>query len=194
MHNHVCFKHNSEITPVRHYKEIKKAISVLAKEINNDFVSEKYVNLVPLLTGSMIFAADLIRELECLSSGKWIVNPVITTAYGSGYNESVPEMTSSSDFSDKIKHNCKSIILDDLADTGQTLELVQKNISSIIKNEVLIAVLVDKKVFRTVNVPIKYRCFDYDGSDWLVGFGMDAEGFYRGAGCIGSIPVPKLVT
>jgi hypoxanthine-guanine phosphoribosyltransferase len=28
----------------------------------------------------------------------------------------------------------------------------------------------------------------------LVGFGMDAEGFYRGAGCIGSIPVPKLVT
>ena len=83
---------------------------------------------------------------------------------------------------------------DDLADTGQTLELVRKNISSITKNEVLIAVLVDKKVFRTVNVPIKYRCFDYDGSDWLVGFGMDAEGFYRGAGCIGSIPVPKRVT
>ena len=96
MHNHVCFKHNSKITPIRHYKEIKKAISVLAKEINNDFLSEKYVNLVPLLTGSMIFAADLIRELECLSSGKWIVNPVITTAYGSRYNESIPEMTSSS--------------------------------------------------------------------------------------------------
>ena len=33
MHNHVCFKHNSKITPIRHYKEIKKAISVLAKEI-----------------------------------------------------------------------------------------------------------------------------------------------------------------
>ena len=142
----------------------------------------------------MIFTADLIRELECLSSGKWIVNPVITNAYGSGYNENAPEMTSSSDFSDKIKRNYKSIILDDLADTGKTLELVHKNISAITKNEVMAAVLVDKRIFRTVDVPIKYRCFDYDGRDWLVGFGMDAGGFYRGVGCIGSIPIPKLVT
>ena len=56
---------------------INKQVKRVAQEINSKFISEKSVNLIPIMTGGLMFVSNLIAELEILRSGCYHMFPLI---------------------------------------------------------------------------------------------------------------------
>ena len=172
---------------------IEKKIREMAKNINNKWENEPVVNLIPVITGGMIFATKLIMDLEKLSPEKWVVNPVIASAYEYSYNPNKPEVVRVSDYENKFKDGTPSIIIDDLLDTGITLSIIKNMIRTITNDNVEVAVLVDKVAKRKIEIEPEYHGFIIKNDYWLVGYGMDDKGLLRGMDKIGYIEQIKML-
>ena len=166
-------------------KTIEKKIKLLAQEISAKWINEPIVNLIPILTGGIVFGTKLIMELELLNPEKWIVNPLIASAYEYSHNPDKPEVIHVSDYETKFTKGSPSILIDDLLDTGITLSIVKNMIHEITQSSVEVAVLVDKIAKRSINIAPEYNCFTLENDHWLVGYGMDDKGFMRGLNSIG---------
>ena len=70
------------------------------------------------------------------------------------------------------------LVVDDIADEGETLRAVLELLESVETRSVRTAVLVDKRASRRAPIPLDYVGFEVEGG-WVVGFGMDFEGSYR---------------
>ena len=57
---------------------INKQVKRVAKEINEKFISEKSVNLIPIMTGGLMFVSNLIAELEILRTGCYHMFPPVS--------------------------------------------------------------------------------------------------------------------
>ena len=172
---------------------IEKKIREMAKNINIKWENEPVVNLIPVITGGMIFSTKLIMELEKLSPEKWVVNPVIASAYEYSYNPNKPEVVRVSDYENKFKDGTPSIIIDDLLDTGITLSIIKNMIRTITNDNVEVAVLVDKVAKRKIDIEPEYHGFTIKNDYWLVGYGMDDKGLLRGMDSIGYIEQIKML-
>ena len=153
-------------------EDIEKKIKNIAKNINTKWENEPQVNLIRVITGGMIFATKLIMDLEELSPEKWIVNPIIASAYEYSYNPNKPEVVRVSDYENKFKEGTPSIIIDDLLDTGITLSIIKNMIRAITNDNVEVAVLVDKVAKRKIDIEPEYYGFSINEDYWLVGYGM----------------------
>ena len=174
-------------------EDIEKKIKNIAKNINTKCENEPQVNLIPVITGGMIFATKLIMDLEELSPEKWIVNPIIASAYEYSYNPNKPEVVRVSDYENKFKEGTPSIIIDDLLDTGITLSIIKNMIRAITNDNVEVAVLVDKVAKRKIDIEPEYYGFSINEDYWLVGYGMDDKGLLRGMNSIGYIEQIKML-
>ena len=56
---------------------IDREVKRIAKDINSKFKSDKAVNLIPIMTGGLMFVSNLIAELEILRSGCYHMFPLI---------------------------------------------------------------------------------------------------------------------
>lgn len=164
---------------------INTQIKKLAGKIVARWSREPVVNLVPVITGGMMFATKLMTELETLAPAKWIINPIIASSYQYSYAANKPEIVKTSDYNTKFRDGSPTIILDDLIDSGITLHIVKDMIKNITSGTVEIAVLVDKTAKRASNIYPEYHCFTMEENYWLVGFGMDEKGFFRGMDSVG---------
>ena len=171
---------------------IEQKISELALNVIKKWGKESTVNLVPVLTGGLIFSSKLITELEIRLPDKWIVTPVLASAYGDSYEAKDPEIVTTKDFKNKFVQSAPCVILDDLLDTGVTLTKLKKFLKDFTTRDIEIAVLVDKRARRqgrlfqkTVELEADYFCFRIEENRWLVGFGMDNKGRMRGLNSIG---------
>ncbi|MBL01450.1 MAG: hypothetical protein CL774_03040 [Chloroflexi bacterium] len=172
---------------------IEKKIKEMAKNITTKWENEPVVNLIPVITGGMIFATKLIMDLEKFIPEKWVVNPVIASAYEYSYNPNKPEVVRVSDYENKFKEGSPSIIIDDLLDTGITLSIVKNMIRAITNDNVEVAVLVDKVAKRKIDIEPEYHGFTIKNDYWLVGYGMDDKGLLRGMDSIGYIEQIKML-
>ncbi len=172
---------------------IEKKIKEMAKNISTKWENEPVVNLIPVITGGMIFATKLIMDLEKFTPEKWVVNPVIASAYEYSYNPNKPEVVRVSDYENKFKEGSPSIIIDDLLDTGITLSIVKNMIRAITNYNVEVAVLVDKVAKRKIDIEPEYHGFTIKNDYWLVGYGMDDKGLLRGMDSIGYIEQIKML-
>ena len=71
----------SPITELWGEQDIDKAIKRIAREVDDTYSQNTVVNLIPVLTGALLFSAKLIIELEILSPGKWKVIPIMSSSY-----------------------------------------------------------------------------------------------------------------
>jgi hypoxanthine phosphoribosyltransferase len=167
------------------FSSIDTKIKSMAREIVERWDREPIVNLVPVITGGIMFAAKLMTELESLAPAKWIVNPIIASSYQYSYDPNKPEVVKISDYELKFKNGSPTIILDDLIDSGITLSIIKDMMKNITNGNVEIAVLVDKTAKRASTIYPEYHCFTIEEDYWLVGFGMDDRGLFRGMDSIG---------
>ena len=167
--------------------EIDIRIRELALKIIKNWGDAGTVNLVPIMTGAICFGSKLLIHLESLIPDKWVVNPVLASAYSDEFNPSEPEIVTSRNFEQRMQMGFPTIILDDLIDTGVTLIKLKNKIKSLTNGPVEIAVLVDKKFRRQINLEANYSCFKLNDDKWLVGYGMDYKGKMRGMDKIGYI-------
>jgi len=160
--------------------QIDNKIKELASRIIENWVDAETVNLIPIMTGAICFGSKLLNQLESNVPHKWVVNPVLASAYNDAFEPSEPEIVTSRNFEQRMQMGFPTIILDDLIDTGVTLIKLKNKIKSLTKAPVEIAVLVDKKFRRQIKLEANYSCFTVTDDKWLVGYGMDYKGKMRG--------------
>ena len=152
-------------------KDLKQKVAELGRKISKDYAQRKPV-LVGILKGSFIFLADLVRELDIPHE----IDFISVASYGSE-TEATGVVKLLKDLSINIKGR-HVIIVEDIVDTGLTLNYIRKNLLTRSPKSLEILTLLDKKKRRKVNVPIKYVGFSIPG-DFVIGYGLDYNEQYR---------------
>lgn len=128
--------------------------------------------MLPVLTGAVVFVADLIREMPMRLS----MRVVTVSSYPGASTTSKGAMLRGALPTDlKGRH---VVVVDDILDTGQTLGLLRDLIMEQQPASLRIAVLLTKVVPRKVEVKADYSGFDIP-DEFVVGYGLDYDGFYR---------------
>jgi len=130
------------------------------------------VVMLPILTGGIIFVADLIREMPMRLSMRVVTVSsypgASTTSKGAALRGAIPHDLSG-------RH---IVIVDDILDSGQTLSLVRDLLVEQKPASIRLCVLLRKDVPRAVDIEADYVGFDIP-DEFVVGYGLDYNGFYR---------------
>ena len=159
--------------------EIESRVSEIAARISRDFKGKDVV-LVAVLRGSFVFVSDLIRKLDFDFS----VDFISLKSYSGTISEG--KVKEISGLQEEISGK-DVIIVEDIVDTGATLEFLFKEFALKNPKSLCACVLLDKKCARIKNVPVKYSCFEA-GNDFVIGYGLDYNGLYRGLPYIAKMP------
>ena len=130
------------------------------------------VVLIPVLTGAIVFAADLIREMPLRMS----IRVVAVSSYPGESVKSKGARLRGELPSDLAGRHV--VIVDDILDSGQTLGLLRETIESQGAASVRACMLLRKDVPRAVPVEAEHVGFDIP-DEFVVGYGLDYDGFYR---------------
>lgn len=76
------------------------------------------------------------------------------------------------------------LILEDIVDTGQSLQFLEDLLLSRGAHSVRVATLLDKKEGRKVDIKADYVGFDVR-NEFVVGYGLDYKGLYRNLPYVG---------
>ncbi len=141
--------------------------------------------MMPVLTGAMVFAADLIRHIPV----QMTIEPVTVSSYpgkatssqGASIEGGVPADLGG-------KH---VLVVDDILDSGRTLGLLRRVIEAQRPASVRIAVLLakEKAEGRDEEVVADYAGFEIE-DNFVVGYGLDYDGYYRNLPDIGVLRDP----
>ncbi|MCC6579936.1 MAG: hypoxanthine phosphoribosyltransferase [Phycisphaeraceae bacterium] len=157
---------------------IADRIRALADQIAADLAGlgdNAEITIIPILTGSFIFVADLIRELPLKMQIRLIsvssYPGMSTTSKGARLSEQLNQLPTSL----TGRH---VLIVDDILDSGQTLRLVTDVIQRLEPASVRTCVLLRKQRPEIKHFPVNYVCFDIP-DEFVVGFGLDYNDYYR---------------
>ena len=152
-------------------KAIQTRIKELAKRISADY-AEKEPVFIGILNGVVFFFTDLLKEMTIPSK----IDFIRAASYGSSMSSSGEiRFTKDVEISVEGKH---VIIVEDIVDTGLTLNKIVKRIENLGPESVRICALIDKLERRDKAVSIDYCGFQVD-SGFLVGYGLDYDEQYR---------------
>ena len=150
--------------------EINKAVADVARQINTNLKDKKPLFLA-VLNGSFMFASDLMKKIniECEISFVKVASYEGTSSTGSmkqliGINEDITGRT--------------IIIVEDIVDTGSTIENVYQQLKQLGAADIRVATLLFKPEAYTKTVPIEYAAIVVP-NDFLVGYGLDYDGLGR---------------
>lgn len=162
---------------------IRSRIHELGRTIQADFGGREWV-VVAVLSGSVLFVADLIRELD----GPVKLDFVGVSSYGDGTESG--ELV----YTKELKLDVAGrdvLVIDDILDTGRTLSAVIARLKSLGARRVRSCVLLDKPSRRVVRLRVDYVGFRIP--DWfVVGYGLDYAERYRNLPFIGVLR-PEMV-
>jgi hypoxanthine phosphoribosyltransferase len=148
-------------------KEIRSRVSELGRAITDDYHGREPL-LVSIMVGSIPFAADLLRSITIPAE----VDFLNLNRFGESGRIGI-----AMDLSTPVLDR-NVIIVEDIIDTGLTLAVLRKMILDRGAASVSTATLLDKTRRRVTSVPIEYRGFEV-GDEYLVGYGLDWQGYYR---------------
>lgn len=162
--------HDKEFKPHILQSEIDAAISRVAANLNSDYKGKKPL-FVGVLNGSFLFVADLLRkiELECEVSFVKLTSYEGTTTTGQ-----VKELVGLNE----IIEGREVILLEDIVDTGITLENLYQSLEGLGASSIKVATLLFKPNAYTKSYPIDYAALEV-GNEFLVGYGLDYDGLGR---------------
>jgi hypoxanthine phosphoribosyltransferase len=151
-------------------KVIEKRITELAEQINRDYPTNRPL-LIGVLNGSFMFASDLMKALT--------INCEISFIKVSSYTQT----TSSGQVKELIGlqedvSNRHLIIVEDIVDTGLTINGIMANLQQRNPTSMEIATLLFKPSALRKKVYPKYIGFEI-ANRFVVGFGLDYDGLGR---------------
>lgn len=168
------------------HDQIRARIRAMAGEIARAYDGERVgLTIVPILSGSIIFLADLIRELPL----KMKIALVQISAYP-GASTTPQEPRTVLQLTGEIR-NRHVLILDDILDSGRTIRRVHAMIRAHDPASVRTAVLLRKPAKAPADVPVEFVGFDVDDL-FVVGYGLDFDDHYRNYPHIGVLR-PELI-
>ncbi|MFZ7283436.1 hypoxanthine phosphoribosyltransferase [Avibacterium avium] len=161
---------------------VSERIHELGREITQYYHQQKVEKLivVGLLRGSFMFMADLVREIDLPVEVEFMT----TTSYGSGMTTN-HDVKISKDLDGDIR-NEQVLIVEDIIDTGYTLQKVREMLKLRDPASLHICTLLDKPSRREVEVPVDWVGFTIP-DEFVVGYGIDYAQRYRNLGYIGKV-------
>jgi hypoxanthine phosphoribosyltransferase len=150
--------------------EIRQVISDMAERINRDMAG-KDVIFLGILNGAFMFASDLFREitLDCQITFLKLASYAGTSSTGTvkrliGINEDIYRKT--------------VVILEDIVDTGVTLDNIIKQLRGYEPAEIKVATMLFKPSSYTKNLKLDYVGIEIP-NDFVLGYGLDYQGYGR---------------
>ncbi len=156
---------------------IAQRVAEMGTQITEDLredVQQAPLVLMPILTGAMLFVADLVRSVPL----KMSIVPVTISSYPGQATESQGATIKGGVPTDLAgKH---VLVVDDILDSGRTLGLIRRVIEAQRPASVRLAVLLSKEkdAGRDEDVVVEYSGFTIQ-DEFVVGYGLDFDGLYR---------------
>lgn len=164
--------------------QLRRRVRELARVLTRDYVGRELL-LVPLLTGTVMFLADLLRHLTLPLKLDFL--GVSSYREGSVSRELV--------FTKELRLEARDrhvLLVDDILDTGRTLACVQARLRALNPRSLRTCVLLDKPVRRVEPVQADYVGFIIPDV-FVVGYGLDFAERYRNLPFVGVLR-PELYT
>jgi hypoxanthine phosphoribosyltransferase len=151
-------------------KVIQHRIEELAKQMNEELAGKEVVFL-GILNGAFLFAADLFRRIDFPARISFVK---LASYQGTSSSGSIKELIG---WNEDI-NNKTIVVIEDIVDTGNTLERIVDELVIRKAAEIRIAALLYKPEAYTKDIPLHYIGFEIP-NNFVVGFGLDYDGFGR---------------
>jgi hypoxanthine phosphoribosyltransferase len=149
---------------------IKTRVKELTDKMNND-LEGKDVVFLGILNGAFLFAADLFRHINLEVRISFVK---LASYEGTGSSGSIKELIG---WNEDVK-NKTIVVVEDIVDTGNTLDRIVGELVIRKAAEIKIAALLFKPSAYTKDIPVDYVGFEIP-DDFVVGYGLDYNGFGR---------------
>ncbi|KAH3759945.1 hypoxanthine phosphoribosyltransferase [Pelomyxa schiedti] len=163
-------------------EQIRQRVRALAQQIHDEYRPlltsfDDQLVLVAILKGAFIFASDLSRELSALGLPNFVEFMALAT-----YGDSTSTTGAVRVIMD-LKRNIENkhvLVVEDIIDTGYTLSYLRANLLGRRPASLRISTFLSKPAsLRKVDVPVDYIGFEYDGTEWVGGYGLDWAEHFR---------------
>lgn len=149
---------------------LQQRIRELGKQITEKYQGQD-LTVVCVLKGSFMFFADLIRNIDLDVTVEFFG---VTSYHG---HESSGEVRVTLDLNSPIE-NRNVLLIEDIVDTGLTMEYLKGALQARHPKSLATATLLFKPDALKKKVELEYIGFEIK-NDFVVGFGLDYEGWYR---------------
>lgn len=152
-------------------KQIRDRVAQIAQQITNDYTGSRLL-ILGVLTGAVIFVADLIRLIPIPLRLEFIR----ASSYGSGTISSgkvtvtLPE--------DVDWDSYRVLLVEDIVDTGRTVQVLLRYLRDLQPLDIRVCTLLDKPSRREVKLSLDYVGFEIPNY-FVVGYGLDYNHRYR---------------
>lgn len=170
------------VRPLLRGEEIQKRIREIGQQIRADFPDERLI-LVGVLKGAVLFLSDLARQIP----GEVTFDFIAVSSYGKEAKSS-GQVKLNKDLDSSIEGKTV-IVVEDILDTGLTLEYLLRVLQQRKPKNLRVAVLLDKKERRLVDVHADYVGFSIP-NEFVVGYGLDYAERYRNLPDVGILSLP----
>lgn len=158
-------------------EELAAKVAEIGAQISRDYVGKRLV-MVSVLKGSVVFMADLMRAVTVPAE----IDFMCVSSYGSGVKTSgVVKIIKDLD---NDLAGMDLLLVEDILDSGMTLEYIKKLLLGRNPNSVKICTLLDKPERRKADIVADYRGFEVP-DEFVVGYGLDYAEKYRNLPYIG---------
>ena len=158
-------------------EQIAEIVKNMGRQISEDYKGKDLL-LVSVLKGSLMFMADLMREITVPCA----IDFLSVSSYGSGTSTSgevriLKDLDASLDGKDVL-------VVEDILDSGVTLSYLLKNLSARNPASIRLCTFFDKPERRRVDVKAHYIGASVP-DEFIVGYGLDYAEFYRNLPYVG---------
>jgi len=147
--------------------KVQAQVKALAQQINVDYQSKSPVFL-PILNGSFMFAADLMKLIEIPNKISFVKVSSYSGTASTGQLKSLIGLELS-------LFNQDVIIVEDIVDTGLTLQKIVNELKELGTRSVEVMALLRKQPAREKGIEVKYVGFEID-HEFVLGYGLDYDG------------------
>ena len=163
-------------------EQIQTRIKELATKINEEYKNEE-LYVICVLKGSVMFMVDFVKHLTMPTRMEFIR----LSSYGANYTSSGEIHAVDLSLPDLNGKNV--VVIEDIIDTGHTAQFLTNYLKHHFKmNSFKFISLLDKKCRREVDIEADMYGFEIDDK-FLVGYGLDYDGFYRNVTYVGYVEV-----
>lgn len=150
--------------------ELHQGVARLADEIELSY-GNRPLTVIAIMTGSLVLFADLIRRLSMPQR----VGVIRASSYRGGTTSG--ELKVDADMMIDVK-NRDVLLVDDIFDTGRTLDKISQTMQEFGASSVRTAVLLHKRRDHLVNMRPDFVAFEIP-DEFVVGYGLDYLDMYR---------------
>lgn len=163
---------------------IARRVAELAEELGRglatDGADDEGIVLMPVMTGSMLFVSDLVRQLP----HKLRLELALVSSYpGTAQQSQGAKLTMPLPTGLEGRH---IVLVDDILDSGGTIRFLQKELAKQAPASLRTIVLLRKPRPDAADVPCEHVGFEIP-DEFVVGYGLDFDGLYRNLPYIGTL-------